>query len=148
MGEIHELLVWLFLWFGLPGRLLKIVKTSQRFQRIWGLSQKSAHGSLKGGKCRGSEKGVWREGVGMQLTGPKKQQKKIPKNCVPLLIRNERVSPAPHIQDKNMNKYLDIICAKMLQNKANSTVLQPYVCSYFCLVCLDVSVRAIRIRIR
>ena len=50
-------------------------------------------------------------------------------------IRNTLVTPAPHIQVKNMNKRLDNIWPQMLQNKANSAVLEPYFCSYFCLVC-------------
>ena len=33
------------------------------------------------------------------------------------------MTPAPHIQGKTMNKHLDKVWPKMLQNKANSTVL-------------------------
>ena len=50
-------------------------------------------------------------------------------------FRNARATPAPHIQAKNMNKSLDKIWLKMLQNKANSTVSRPYFCSHSCLVC-------------
>ena len=34
-----------------------------------------------------------------------------------------------------MNKNLDYIRPQMHQNKGNSTVLGPYICSYICLVC-------------
>ena len=46
-------------------------------------------------------------------------------------IRN----PRPHIQGTNMNKNLDKTWPQMLQNKANSAVWGPNVCSYFCPVC-------------
>ena len=51
------------------------------------------------------------------------------------LLRNTLVTPAPHIQGKNMNKHLDKIRPQMLQNKANAAFWGPYFCSYFCLVC-------------
>ena len=41
----------------------------------------------------------------------------------------------PHIHGKNMNTHLDKIWPQMLQNKANSAVWGPYLCSYFWLVC-------------
>ena len=51
-------------------------------------------------------------------------------------LRKARVTPAPCIHGKNMNKYLDKIWPQtILQNKANSTVLGPYFCSCFGLAC-------------
>ena len=44
-----------------------------------------------------------------------------------------RVTPAPHIQGKNMNKHLAKTWPQTLQKKANSSVLRQDVCSYFAL---------------
>ena len=49
---------------------------------------------------------------------------------------NAWVTPAPRIQGRNMNKHLDKIWPQIaFENKANSTVLEPYFCSYVYLVC-------------
>ena len=47
------------------------------------------------------------------------------------MIRSMRVIPAPRMQGRNMDKHLDRISPKMLQNKANSTVFGPCFCPIF-----------------
>ena len=53
--------------------------------------------------------------------------------CPVHLSETRESTPARHIQGKNMNKNPDKIWPQMLQNKANSTGLRPYFCSYFAL---------------
>ena len=53
----------------------------------------------------------------------------------PPIFKKTLVTPAPHIQGKNMNKHLDQIRPQMLQNKANSALWGPYFGSYFCRGC-------------
>ena len=49
-------------------------------------------------------------------------------------FRNARVTPAPARQNYEQNSGQNMT-PKMLQNKAKSTVLRPYFCPWFCLVC-------------
>ena len=75
------------------------------------------------------------KGVGIRGLATERAKRE-PKITGPRTIQKCASDPAaPHIQGRTMNKHLDKIRPKMLQNKANSTVLGPYFCSYFCLVC-------------
>ena len=65
---------------------------------------------------------------------PKRTQNHSPIASEFPLLRNARVTPAPRIQGKNMNKYLDKYDPKCFKTRQNSTILQPNVCPYVCLL--------------